>query len=101
MSQGTEPVMSDTKPTLRRGVNTTAQFEVGAVTSLFPRVAATTILLLVVLVSIRGSTGSKGWDRAAFVASVAVAVLLSLHFLRRPKVTPNRLALVVGVGGIL
>jgi hypothetical protein len=74
---------------------------IDVLTSLFPRVAAATILLLLVLLSIRGASGSKVWDRAAFVCAVGAAVLLSVRFLRGDNVRPSRVAAVVGVVGML
>src|SRR5580698_8443005 len=76
--------------------------ERGALTSLFPRVVAVTIVLLVVLVSIRGNAGAKAWDQAAFAAAVAGSAMLAIRFLRRSEsLPPSRLALVISVGGML
>ena len=93
--------MTTSRSTPRRRLSAPLRLEIGAITSLFPLVAATTIVLLVVFVYLRGPEGSKIWDRAAFVASVATMILLALRFLLRPKVAPNRLALAIGVGGML
>lgn len=81
--------------------STSSSVETDALRSLFPRVVATTVLLLVVILWIRGATGPKVWDRVAFVSCVGGAFLLSLRFLRSPRARPSRLAILVGVGGML
>jgi len=93
-SISTAPERTETSP--RR-----SDFETDAITSLFPRVVAATVLLLVVLVYIRGTSGSKTWDKAAFVSSVLAAIYLANRFLRRSRSAPSRLALLLGFGGIL
>jgi hypothetical protein len=80
---------------------TTTAIESTAVTSLFPRVVALTVLLLVVLIAIRGKTGSKAFDHVAFGASVAGATVLTIRCLRKPTIPASRLALIVSLAGIL
>ncbi len=80
----------------------TPSFEHEALTSLFPRVTAITVVLLVILVSIRGSAGAKAWDQAAFAGSVAADLVLVIRFVRRSTpIPPSRVAFVVSIGGIL
>jgi hypothetical protein len=76
------------------------ELDSAAISSLFPRVAAITILFLVVLISIRGAAGAKAWDQAAFAFSVTGGALLAIRFLRSRTMTPSRLALFVAIGGI-
>jgi hypothetical protein len=90
------PMSTDMPPLTAR-----SSLETDALTSLFPRVVAITILVLVALISIRGSAGSKEWDRAAYVFSVVAALLLALRSLRRSRSTPSRFALLVAIGGTL
>lgn len=71
-----------------------------ALTSLFPRVTAITIVVLVSCISARGIEGSKAWDWAAFTFSLLGAALLGLRFLRRPTIGPSRLALAVSTVGM-
>src|SRR5579862_4431639 len=77
-------------------------FEGEVLTSLLPRIIAITVVLVVVLVSIRGSAGAKAWDQAAFAASVAADLVLVIRFIRRSTpIPPSRIALVISVGGML
>lgn len=71
-----------------------------ALTSLFPRVTAITIVVLVSFISIRGIEGPKAWDWAAFTVSLLGAGMLGFRFLRRPTNGPSRLALVVSTVGM-
>ena len=82
-------------------LTTGLESETGFITSLFPWVAALTMVILIVLISIRGDAGAKVWDRAAFALCVIVTVVLAVRFLRRATLTPSRLSLVVSVAGIL
>jgi len=79
--------------------------ETDIVTSLFPRVAALTIVLCVGLLFFRDhlgvAVGSKMWDRTAFAASVIGALLLSFRFVWRSVGTPSWLAMVVASSGFL
>jgi len=73
-----------------------------ALLSLFPRIIAITVVLLVVFVSIRGNAGAKTWDQAAFAVSVVADVMLVIRFVRRlTPIPPSRVALVVSIGGML
>ncbi len=77
-------------------------FEGDVLASLLPRIIAITVVLVVVLVSIRGSTGAKAWDQAAFAASVVADLVLVIRFIRRSTpIPPSRIALVISVGGML
>ena len=78
-----------------------SEFEAQAVKSLFPRVAAASVVLLVVVLATRRHTGGEAWDKAAFALSVIAAALLVIRFLRTPAIAPAPLALVVSVGGIV
>jgi hypothetical protein len=82
-----------------------------ALSTLFPRITAATIALVVVLAFLRHDSVNKAWDKAMFVGSIGVAVLISILFLARP---PKRvvvtstivvslcatLGLIVGIGRI-
>jgi hypothetical protein len=77
------------------------EFEVNsAITSLFSRVTAFAIVVLIVLIYIRGIHGSKDWDWAAFIVSLLGAVLFGVRFLLRPMTSPNRLVIVISAVGI-
>ncbi len=86
--------------------------EAVALRSLFSRVAGISILIIVVLLSIRGSADkippntiaavhADWYDRAVFVLSVIAAVVLVVRFVRRPPIKPSRIALVVCIVGML
>jgi len=64
-------------------------------------VTALALLVLVAMLSIRGSAGSKVWDRVAFVTCVAGTAFLAIRFLRKSTVPPSRLASLMSVGGII
>ena len=80
--------------------NEVYDLENSALTSLFPRVAAFTIVVLVSFISARGTYGSKAWDWAAFAVSLLGAATLGFRFLHRPTIGPSRLALVVSTLGM-
>lgn len=86
-------------------MTTGTSFETDIVTSLFPRVAAITIVFCVGMIFFRDhlgvAAGSKMWDRAAFAASVIGAMLLSLRFVWRSVSAPSRLAVVVVSSGFV
>src|SRR5580700_10960321 len=101
------PKGQDVSPALK-----TSTCEAVALRSLFSRVAGVTILIIVVLLSIRGNAAkippdtiaalhADRYDRAVFVLSVIAAVVLVVRFVRRPTTKPSRVALVVCVVGML
>ncbi|MGC1420134.1 MAG: hypothetical protein WA786_08455 [Acidimicrobiales bacterium] len=80
--------------------DTFGELEESALTSLFPRVTAVTIVVFVSFIAVRGTAGSKTWDWTAFAIALLGAALLGLRFLRRPTIDPSRLALVVSTVGM-
>jgi hypothetical protein len=78
-----------------------SELETQAVRSLFPRVAAASIVLVVAVLSTRRHIDGETWDKAAFVFSVGAAVFLVIRFVHKPAIAPGRLAVVVAIGGLV